>query len=50
MKKRIALLLAVTAMLIAAAMSADVIKPMPSAIDARSVANQAVYVKLLDID
>ena len=50
MKKRIALLLAVTAMLIAAAVSADVIKPMPSAIDARSVANQAVYVKLLDID
>ncbi|MCI6375277.1 MAG: hypothetical protein MR821_08285 [Clostridiales bacterium] len=50
MRKRIALLLAVTAMLIAAAVSADVIKPMPSAIDARSVANQAVYVKLLDID
>lgn len=50
MKKRIALLLAVTAMLIAAAVSADVIYPLPSAIDAQSVANQAVYVRLLDID
>ena len=49
MKKRIALL-AVTAMLIAAAVSADVIYPLPSAIDAQSVANQAVYVRLLDID
>ena len=50
MKKRIILLLAVTAMLIAAAVSADVIYPLPSAIDAQSVANQAIYVRLLDID
>lgn len=50
MKKRITLLLAVTAMLIAAAVSADVIYPLPSAIDAQSVANQAIYVRLLDID
>ena len=37
-------------MLIAAAVSADVIYPLPSAIDAQSVANQAIYVRLLDID
>lgn len=47
MKKRIALLLAVTAMLIAAAVSADVITPLPSAVNPWSVANQAVYVRVL---
>lgn len=50
MKKKLTLLLAVIATLLAAAASADVIRPMPSAIDAQSVANQAVYVRVLDFD
>ena len=49
MKKRITLLLSAL-LLTAAAASADVIRPMPSAIDAQSVANQAVYVRVLDFD
>ena len=49
MKKRITLLLSAL-LLTAAAASADVIKPMPSAVDPWSVAGQAVYVRLLDID
>lgn len=50
MKKGIVLLLAALLLMTAAAASADVIKPMPSAIDARSVANQAVYVRVLGFD
>ena len=49
MKKRITLLLSAL-LLTAAAASADVIKPMPSAVDPWSVAGQAVYVRLQDID
>ena len=49
MKKRITLLLSAL-LLTAAAASADVIKPMPSAVDPWSVADQAVYVRLQDID
>ena len=50
MKKRIALLLTAMLLLTAAAASADVIKPMPSAVDPWSVAGQAVYVRVLDFD
>ena len=49
MKKRITLLLSAL-LLTAAAASADVIKPMPSAVDPWSVAGRAVYVRLQDID
>ena len=49
MKKRITLLLSAL-LLTAAAASADVIKPMPSAVNPWSVAGQAVYVRLQDID
>ena len=49
MKKRITLLFSAL-LLTAAAASADVIKPMPSAVDPWSVAGQAVYVRLQDID
>ena len=49
MKKRITLLLSAL-LLTAAAASADVIKPMPSAVDPWSVAGQAIYVRLQDID
>ena len=49
MKKRITLLLSAL-LLTAAAASADVIKPMPSAVDPWSVAGQAVYVRVLDFD
>lgn len=50
MKRRITLLLAALALLIAAAASADVIHPLPSAVDSRSVAGQAVYVRVLGFD
>lgn len=49
MKKRITLLLSAL-LLTAAAASADVIKPMPSAVDPWSVAGQAIYVRVLDFD
>lgn len=49
MIKRITLLFSAL-LLTAAAASADVIKPMPSAVDPWSVAGQAVYVRLQDID
>ena len=50
MKKRITLMLSALLMLIAAAAGADVIHPLPSAVDPWSVAGQAVYVRLQDID
>lgn len=50
MKKKTLLLLVGLLTLLAAAASANVIRPMPSAIDAQSVANQAVYVQVLDFD
>lgn len=49
MKKRITLLLSAL-LLTAAAASADVIHPLTSAVDPWSVAGQAVYVRLQDID
>ena len=50
MKRRITLLLFALLLLAAAAAGADVIKPLPSAVDPRSVANQAVYVRLQAVD
>ena len=50
MKKRITLLLSALLLLTAAAASADVITPLPSAVNPRSVANQAVYVRVLGFD
>ena len=50
MKKRITLMLSALLLLTATAASADVIHPLPSAVDPWSVAGQAVYVRLQDID
>lgn len=50
MKKKTLLLLAALLTMLAAAAGADVINPLPSAVDLWSVANQAVYVRVLDFD